>query len=309
MKQIHHFRKRGLAAAAWGFIALVLLVPFVTGCQKTHDYELSDDILKNDDLEIYRDNDGNMTIRNINTKKSTIKDLKIEWFLTSPNDSFAVYCCDGRRGYFNERTGAIAIPAQYRRAWIFSEGVAAVQKNGEIGFIDHEGNVVIDFVYPYHGNPLSEFIFKDGHCVVANNEGKCGVIDKQGRWLIQPQYDDVNTHKEYAIVSNAGIRMQVDYEGHVLNSFVLDSVEELTYYTQERFENRKGELKNITTTNHTGLYAYRVGGRCGLMDKDCNRLTEPLYRRIDAVNDNMFRATLLDYFSEVILDAKGNVMK
>ena len=51
------------------------------------------------------------------------------------------------------------------------------------------------------------------------------------------------------------------------------------------------------------------GFRCGLMDANCNRLTEPLYKSITAVDKNMFRATLIDYYSEVILNAKGVVMK
>jgi hypothetical protein len=206
-------------------------------------------------------------------------------------------------------TGEIAVPAKYRRAWVFSDGVAAVQKNGMIGFIDHKGNAVIDFKFPYHGNPLTEFVFKDGHCVVADTLGRCGVIDRTGEWLIQPEYDDISAYKEYAIVSKAGVRMQVSYDGTVMNSFVLDDIMRLTYTTKERFENREGEIVYINNVIDTGLFSYRVGGRCGLMDANCNRLTEPLYKSITAVDKNMFRATLIDYYSEVILNAKGEVMK
>ena len=65
----------------------------------------------------------------------------------------------------------------------------------------------------------------------------------------------------------------------------------------------------VENTVKTGLFAYCVGGRYGLMDANCHRLTEPLYKSISAVNKNMFRATLLDHYSEVILNAKGEVMK
>ena len=77
----------------------------------------------------------------------------------------------------------------------------------------------------------------------------------------------------------------------------------------ERFENRDGEIQYVDKNIKTGLFAYRVGGRCGLMDGNCHRLTEPLYSSISAVNRNMFRATLLDGWSEVILNAKGEVMR
>lgn len=98
-------------------------------------------------------------------------------------------------------------------------------------------------------------------------------------------------------------------DGKVLNSFVLDSVYELSYEEEERFENREGEIQYVGKTVKTGLFCYSVGGRCGLMDGNCHRLTGPLYSRISAVNHNMFRAILLDGWSEVILNAKGEVMR
>ena len=302
------------AIAARTIIGAATVIPFASGCTSCNKPEIVEDIsdegmLLNDDLVAYRTEDGKVSIKNATTGVVTIKDIKIDWTQRSRNDSLAVFCSENKRGYYNMYTGEIAVPAQYRRAWIFSEGLAAVQKNGNIGFIDHSGKVVIDFLFPFHGNPLTEFVFDDGHCVVANAEGKCGVIDKTGKWLIQPDYDTVNAFREYAIVSKSGVSMQMSYDGKVLNSFVLDSIYELTFEEEERFENREGEIQYIDKTIKTGLFAYCVGGRYGLMDGDCHRLTEPLYGNIRAVNRNMFRAILLDGWSEVILNAKGEVMK
>ena len=177
--------------------------------------------MKSDDLVAIQTSDGKVSIKNETTGKTTIKDIKLDWTSSSPNDSLSVYCSESKRGYFNAYTGEIAIPAQYRRAWVFSEGLAAVQKNGMIGFIDHKGNTVIDFRYPFHGNPISEFVFENGKCIVADTTGKCGIIDKAGKWLIKPDYDNISAFEEYAIVSKAGVRMQMSYDGRVLNSFVL----------------------------------------------------------------------------------------
>lgn len=284
----------------------------LTGCNSrgTVAEEISDDgLLLNDELVAVRTDDGKVSIKNATTGKVTIKDIKLDWTAPSRNDSLAVFCSENKRGYYNMYTGEIAIPAQYRRAWVFSEGLAAVQKNGNIGFINRKGDVIIDFKYPFHGNPLSEFIFDDGHCVVADTTGKCGVINKKGEWLIGPEYDNISAYKEYAIVTKAGVTMQLGYNGHIINSFVLDNIKELTYKEKERYENREGELEYVENTVKTGLFAYCVGGRYGLMDANCHRLTEPLYKSISAVNKNMFRATLLDHYSEVILNAKGEVMK
>lgn len=305
--------KIGIAVAAWGTIGLVAIPPIVSSCSsekdKIEDRVIDEGLLRNDDLVAVKTSDGKVTIKNEVTGKVTIKDIKLDWTQESSRDSLAVFCSEKKRGYYNMYTGEIAIPAQYRRAWVFAEGLAAVQKNGMIGFIDHKGTTVIDFKYPFHGNPLSEFVFENGRCVVADSLGKCGVIDKTGVWLIKPEFDNISAYKEYAIVSKAGVRMQVGYDGTVLNSFVLDDISRLTYTVKERYENRKGELEYIDKMIDTGLFSYRVGGRCGLMDANCHRLTEPLYKSITAVDKNMFRATLIDYYSEVILDAKGNVMK
>lgn len=274
-------------------------------CNKREVIEDDYGILKNDDIEILRSEDGALSFRNKATGKMTIRNVKIDWTQESANDSLSVFCSEGKRGYYNSFSGEIAVPAQYRRAWVFSDGLAAVQKNGNIGFIDHKGNVVIDFQFPFHGNPLSSFLFRNGVCVVANEDGKCGVIDKTGTWIVQPEYDYVSAFKEYAVVTSDGVRKQVTYDGTVLNSFVLDDIEELTYY---RDEYSKG-YDEVTVTHYTGLFAYRVGGRWGLMDAMCNRLTEPLYASISAVDGNIFRARLLDDYSEVILNAKGEIMK
>lgn len=291
-------------------VAAIILLAACSGPNKEEALEIVDEgLLLNDDLVAVRSDEGTVSIKNTTTGKITIKDIKLDWTFRSRNDSLAVFCSENKRGYYNMYTGEIAIPAQYRRAWIFEEGLAAVQKNGNIGFINHKGETVIDFKFPFHGNPLSNFVFDDGHCVVADTTGKCGVIDRRGIWLIHPEYDNISAYKEYAIVTKAGVTKQVSYDGRVINSFVLDDIKELVYKEKERFENREGELEYVEVRVKTGLFAYCVGGRYGMMDKNCHRLTEPLYKSITAVSDNMFRATLLDNYSEVILNAKGEVMK
>lgn len=305
--------KVSIAVVAWSVIGLVAIPPIVRNCSsgenKIVERASDEGLLLGDDLVAIKSSDGTISIKNIATGKVTIKDIKLDWTTSSPNDSLSVFCTEGKRGYYNAYTGEIAIPAQYRRAWVFSEGLAAVQKNGMIGFIDHKGRTAIDFKFPYHGNPLSTYTFKHGHCVAADTTGKCGVINKKGEWIIGPEYDNVDAYEEYTIVSKAGVRMQVGYDGTVMNSFVLDDISRLTFNVRERYENREGEIGYVDKEIDTGLFSYRVGGRCGLMDADCHRLTDPLYKSITAVDRNMLRATLIDYYSEVILDAKGNVMK
>ncbi len=292
-----------------------LIIAFLAiGCarnKKVIDEDVSNaGMLLNDDLVAYKSENG-IIIKNTATGVTTIRDIKLDWTQASRNDSLAVFCSENKRGYYNMYTGQIAVPAQYRRAWIFSEGLAGVQKDGNIGFIDRTGRVAIDFKYPYHGNPLSSFIFGDGHCVVADTAGTglVGVIDKNGHWLIKPEYDYISSFKEYAIATKAGINLQVNYDGTVINSFVLDDINVLSYPEEVRYFDADGDLCFTSHSVKTGFFKYTMGGRCGLMDSTCERLTEPLYRNIKAINSNMFRATLLDFESEVLINRQGQVIK
>ena len=301
-----------VGASVWGVILCVFIAAVIASCSQNEpvaEKPSDEGLLLNDDLVAIKESDGNITIKNTQTGEVTAEKIKFDWTSASPNDSLGVFCTDKKRGYYNSYTGKIVIPAQYRRAWVFSEGLAAVQKNGMIGFSNRKGEVVIPFRYPYHGNPLSSFVFENGHCIVADTTGKCGVINRKGEWIIQPKYDNIDAYEEYVIASSAGVRKQLTYEEKTINSFVVDNIKALTYTEKERYENKDGEIVYLDIEVKTGLFSYSVGGRCGLMDANCRRLTDPLYSRIIAVDKNMYRALLLDSYSEVILNGRGEVMK
>lgn len=301
-----------IGVCVWAVISIIAASAIIASCSENEpiaEKPSEEGLLLNDDLVAIKEDDGNITIKNTQTGEVTAEKIKFDWTSSSPNDSLGVFCTDKKRGYYNSYTGKIVIPAQYRRAWVFSEGLAAVQKNGMIGFINRKGEVVIPFRYPYHGNPLSSFVFEDGHCIVADTTGKCGVINRKGEWIIQPKYDNIDAYEEYVIASSAGVRKQLTYEEKTINSFVVDNIKALTFTEKERYENKDGEIVYLDIEVKTGLFSYNVGGRCGLMDANCRRLTDPLYSRIIAVDKNMYRALLLDSYSEVILNGRGEVMK
>ena len=55
------------------------------------------------------------------------------------------------RGFAAELSSEIAIAPQYEDAKNFSDGYAAVKKDGKWGYIDESGNVVVDFKYDWAG--------------------------------------------------------------------------------------------------------------------------------------------------------------
>lgn len=51
------------------------------------------------------------------------------------------------------RSGEMVVPAKYDVACSFSEGLAAVKKNGKWGYIDRTGRIVIPAIY-FNASPF-----------------------------------------------------------------------------------------------------------------------------------------------------------
>lgn len=283
-------------------IALVIVAASAgwTSCSYIKSYKVSDDYgFKNERLELRRNKkDGHLLLLN------GWKAIKMDWIQEATADTLSAFGRNGKFGFVNNKTGEIAIAKRYHNAWGFSDGLAGVQQDGYIGFIDHQGNVVIDFMFPAYGNDLEGYTFKYGYCVAANENGKKGIIDKTGTWVIRPEYDYASVCKDYAIVANDGVQMQISYDGTVQNPYVLKDIEELSYYRGD-----DDEYDYCAKEHYTDFFTYCAGGRWGLMDENGRRLTKPLYSSVAALNDHLFRAVLMDGSSEVLINTKGEIIQ
>jgi hypothetical protein len=74
------------------------------------------------------------------------------------------------------------IPPEYEELEAFSEGLAAVSREGKWGFIDYANRLAIPMQFDKIGN------FADGLAPAAI-EGKWGYLDRDGEWAIPPQYE------------------------------------------------------------------------------------------------------------------------
>ena len=59
-------------------------------------------------------------------------------------DSLVCFSDGSNRGYFHIRDGRVVVEPKYSHAWIFSDGLAAVEEKGRLKFINSEGQIVID---------------------------------------------------------------------------------------------------------------------------------------------------------------------
>ena len=91
---------------------------------------------------------------------------------------------NGLWGCWNDK-GEEVIPLTYNKVYFFSEGLAAVEKEGKIGFIDEKNNVVIPFQFA----PFWTYQFKEGLSPFKSDTGKHGFINNKGEIVILPKYD------------------------------------------------------------------------------------------------------------------------
>lgn len=133
-----------------------------------------------------------------NTIAEKESNFKMKWISDVPSrDIYAVYCdMDDKRGFVNIISGEIAIPAQYKKAWVFSEGLAAVVCDDDsLRFINSSNRVVMNKAFEY--NTHLDYLFRKGHCIMGSptpyEEDRIlyGVIDRQGEWLLPQEYTSV----------------------------------------------------------------------------------------------------------------------
>ena len=73
--------------------------------------------------------------------------------------------------------------------WHFHEGLAIIEMGGKQGFIDKQGNVIIQPIYDWVG------YFKNGLALVRKNK-KSGYVDKAGKVIVPIDYDKLGEFHE-----------------------------------------------------------------------------------------------------------------
>lgn len=244
------------------------------------------------------------------------------------DDSLLCFASQGYRGYWNYNTGKVEIPANhYVKAWIFSEGLAAVMEpDSTLKFINPMGEVVIDKQFKYA--PMADgrgYLYKNGYCAMAGLNHLWGLIDKLGRWAVVPQYDDIKfaenncwiCHKdscqgvlndslqmvastEYrdVIVTENGIevlrqdytRQLLDFNGKTLERFMFTDVRDLYYKTGVNDPYSDDYEYTLSPyKEYQTTYSSTSPVRVGLLGPDGKPVTPPLYLSIEAVNATCFR--------------------
>ena len=284
-----------------------------------------------------------------------LKDLRTDEFTTPKlqhiflneeniEDSLVVFrTIDHLRGYLNINTGKIVIPAQYNRAWNFSEGVAAVFKNGAVSFITPAGEPAFQTTFPIHyddyDNEISP-LFHNGLCVMRTIENKWGLINKQGEWAVEPEYSSIYAPQSgYRIVTNGckfglltmdgktalpleydiirpasdrrgfilakdGYAKEVDTDFNTIVPFVYDGLYILDYVQ----DYRSNDFYDEDGTHKyivPKYWRYDIDKWSGVMDFDGNVIIPAKYFMVRMVDDNLFEVEVTSEGDRILFDSKG----
>lgn len=112
----------------------------------------------------------------------SLKDAEDVFLFKEGLAAFSQYEKESLKWGFVDKKGNIKISPQFDAISYFSEGKCAVENSeGKWGYIDKEGRVEITYQFDYAGD------FFEGQSIVIKND-KFGVIDKNGKYVINPQY-------------------------------------------------------------------------------------------------------------------------
>ncbi|WP_267403824.1 MULTISPECIES: WG repeat-containing protein [unclassified Chryseobacterium] len=150
--------------------------------------------------------------------KDSLVMIPFEYDFLNPFTNGLAYAENNNQKYFITKQN-LRLKGDYDEIRIFSEGLAAIKKNGKWGFIDNRGDIVIPIQYE-HANYFSS----NGLCAVGKN-GKSGFINRKGAEIIPIVYDKVSQEEkdDNVIVNKNGKWAVFDNEGKQLTDFIYTS--------------------------------------------------------------------------------------
>lgn len=189
--------------------------------------------------------------------------------------------------------GEVVIPPQYDEAEPFSCGLAKVEVNGKVGFIDKQGVLVIPNRF------AAAKVFRDGYCSASLNGEDFGVIDRQGNFVIAPRYVDVEVLAEglFFTSDKCGNKGLADAKGIIV---------------EPQFERIEpwDEVANMEKQLHVfQTFDEELGDYfCGFIDSDGNVVIPPIYDLADDFSEGLASVEEFGWPARGFINTRGEVV-
>ncbi|MDW8272877.1 MAG: WG repeat-containing protein [Chitinophagales bacterium] len=188
--------------------------------------------------------------------------------------NYKLFQRDDKFGYIDAATGTELIPVQFSEASDFSCGLAAVSKEDcddqcSFFYINKKGDTAFAATFNYAGD------FVEGRAVVgfgncSEDSCKYGVIDKRGKFIVQPVYDELDDISEGFYAAARGDKYGfLDRFGRVAIPF--------------QFEDALGFKE--------GVAAVKTGGMWTFIDTNGIRLTPKAFKKTSSFSSALCAVT------------------
>lgn len=282
-------------------------------------------------LEI-RTVDGQQGLYSTSLRKFIVKDL--DWICYNPgDDNISVYNKRGKRGFYDANTGNLVTEAEFDKAWVFSEGLGAVEKDGLLGFLNTNGEEQIPckFRIVRASDDWPEAIqFQKGQCLLKMSPETDAVIDRSGAWVIAPDiYSSISelSNDSCRIVVKNGKYGIVGFDGKIIVEPNYEDIrfaeEGSAYFTQnynKYLATYSGEVlqpfvfDDIEEEVVNGYSKIVVNDKYGAVRrKDLSVVIPPKYETIVIMSDGTFKAGLYraeptDPATYILLDSNNRIL-
>lgn len=176
---------------------------------------------------------------------------------------------DDLKAFYISKSGAKLFAKDFDYCMPFSEDRAFVNENGEWYIIDTKGEKIGDMSFgPYTKTVPS--IFKEGRAVVVK-DGKYGIIDKDGQYVVLPKYDMMSDITEGGVIfAKDGLFGYMDINGRIIIA--------------PRYESLSA-FKN-------GLAVFSQDHKFGVVDRAATVLVKPEFEEITILDNGLIKISI-----------------
>ena len=200
----------------------------------------------------------------------------------------------GEQTFFMDENGRFAVRLAPGTGFktSFTEGLAAIVKNGKFGFIDKTGRVVVEPKFDY-----TSIAFRDGAMIVGEmkyGRMKYGYVDKNGKTIILPRYDEATYFSEgLASVRISDKWSVIDKSGATVSKLNLgrpvtftEGLAPVKFNGLYGFVNKDANIViepkfELASLFSEGLAAVKSGGKWGFIDKSGKFAIEPRFNEVN----------------------------
>gem|GEM_PF-5873477 len=139
-------------------------------------------------------------------------------YISKFSNGYAAIKKDGKCGAIDEK-GNIVINPEYEELGSFADNLFPVKKDGKMGYIDLKGKPVISCKWNYCSS------FSGGAAVFLADNGKYGLINKNGKYIADAIYDSLAIYENgFSIASQNGKFGVLGNKGNTVIAFKYDDI-------------------------------------------------------------------------------------